>query len=130
MRAICNMPPNFLLLTTNLEPTPHQHEEHCTTTWSKSSPPPSLNTAHCTNYLAPRGLHILPPMVHQYAVLVGHCTVVVLGVSQINHWELYLLILHERPVALSPPQAMTRKILKVKVKMLHCGWHTCRTVHP
>ena len=39
-------------------------------------------------------------------------------VCQINHWELYLLILHERPVALSPPQAMTRKILKVKVKML------------
>ena len=36
-----------------------QHEEHYTTTWSKSSPPPqpSLNAAHCTNYLAPLGLH-------------------------------------------------------------------------
>ena len=45
-------------------------------------------------------------MVHNCAVVVGHghCTVVVLGVSQINHWELYLLILHERPVALSPPR--------------------------
>ena len=44
------------------------------------------------------------PMVHNIAVVVGYCTVVVLGVSQINHWELYLLILHERPVALSPPR--------------------------
>ena len=64
------------------------------------------------------------PMVHSCVVVVGYCTVVVLGVSQINHWELYLLILHERPVALSPPQAMTRKILKVKVKVLRCGLHT------